>query len=131
MKATFFPTTLHPKSPGLGLSKDSYWSVFGIITGPVFDQGYFHPLLVIGSLLVVLGLMMTSLATIYSQIFLAQGLCIGLGAGCLFIPSIAIVATYFSTKRALATGIAAAGGSIGSVIYPIVLRRLSAQLGFT
>ncbi|UKZ77003.1 hypothetical protein TrVFT333_004719 [Trichoderma virens FT-333] len=103
---------------------------FGIVGGPLFDYGYFHYLMVVGSLLIVVGLMTLSLATTYWQIFLAQGLCIGLGAGCLFAPSIAIVATYFSTKRALATGITAAGGSIGSVIYPIVLRRLAPQVGF-
>jgi MFS family permease len=74
--------------------------------------------------------MMTSLGTEYYQIFLAQGLCVGLGTGCLFLPSVAIVATYFSTKRALATGITAAGGSIGSVIYPIVFRQLQPRIGF-
>lgn len=74
--------------------------------------------------------MMTSLATTYWQIFLAQGVCVGLGTGCLFLPSVAIVATYFSKKRALATGITAAGGSIGSVIYPIVFRQLQPKIGF-
>lgn len=103
---------------------------FGIVGGPLFDHGYFHYLMVVGSLLIVIGLMTMSLATTYWQIFLAQGLCIGLGAGCLFAPSVAIVATYFSTKRALATGITAAGGSVGSVIYPIVLRRLAPQIGY-
>ena len=58
--------------------------------------------------------MMTSLGTQYYQIVLAQGVCVGIGAGCLFVPSVAIVATYFTTKRALMIGIAAAGGSLGS-----------------
>jgi MFS family permease len=74
--------------------------------------------------------MMTSLATEYWQIFLAQGLCIGLGSGCLFLPSVATVATYFTTKRALAIGITASGGSVGSVIYPVIFHRLQPDLGF-
>lgn len=57
--------------------------------------------------------MMTSLGTSYYQIFLAQGVVVGLGAGCLFVPSVAIVSTYFTSKRALMTGFTAAGGSIG------------------
>lgn len=85
----------------------------GIIVGPIFDKGYLRSLLAIGSFLVVFGLMMTSLSTEYYQVFLAHGLTVGLGCAFLFIPSIAIVATYFSTRRALATGITAAGGSIG------------------
>lgn len=86
----------------------------GIIVGPIFDKGYLGSLLAIGSFLVVFGLMMTSLSTKYYQVFLAHGLTVGLGCAFLFIPSIAVVATYFSTKRALATGITAAGGSIGN-----------------
>jgi MFS family permease len=86
-------------------------------------------LLATGIFLVVFGMMMTSLATTYWQIFLAQGLCVGLGASCLFLPSVAIVATYFSTKRALAIGISAAGGSIGSVIYSIIFHRLQSKVG--
>lgn len=90
--------------------------VVGVITGPLYDLGYLHALIGFGSVLVVFGLMMTSIATEYYQVFLAFGLCVGLGAGCLFVPSVAIVATYFSTKRAAATGLTAAGGSVGLYI---------------
>ena len=96
----------------------------------MFDRGYVRALMFGGTFLVVFGMMMTSLASQYWQVFLAQGLCVGLGAGALFLPSVAIVATYFSTKRALATGITAAGGSVGSVIYPIIFNRLQPTIGF-
>jgi len=102
---------------------------FSVISGPIFDQGYFRALIIVGTFLVVFGMMMTSLATEYWQLFLAQGLLTGIGAGCLFLPSVAIVATYFSSKRALATGITASGGSIGSVIYPVVFHKLRPQIG--
>jgi MFS family permease len=55
---------------------------------------------------------------------------VGLGTGCLFLPSVAIVATYFTTRRALAIGLVTSGGSIGSVIYPIVFHRLQPRVGF-
>jgi MFS family permease len=61
---------------------------------------------------------------------LAQAFCIGIGNGCLFIPSVAILPQYFSTKKALANGLAASGSSLGGVIYPIVFRRLEQQIGF-
>lgn len=43
-----------------------------------------------------------------------------MGLGCVFpFPlSIAIVATYLTSRRATATGIAASGGIIGAVNYP-------------
>lgn len=74
--------------------------------------------------------MTTSLSTKYYQIFLAQGISVGLGSGCLFTPAISLVGTYFSTRRSLATGIAASGSSVGGIFYPIVLRRLIVQVGF-
>ena len=60
-------------------------------------------------------MMMTSLASKYWQLILAQGLTIGFGNGALFVPSIALLPTYFVKHRALATGIAITGGNIGIV----------------
>jgi MFS family permease len=121
---------VHRAARKLVLTHSSPRVVFGFIAGPIFDQGYFRTLIITGTFLVVFGMMMTSLATEYWQLFLAQGVVTGLGAGFLFLPSIAIVATYFSTKRALATGITASGGSIGSVIYPVVFHKLQPKIGF-
>jgi MFS family permease len=104
--------------------------IIGVITGPLYDAGYFRPLVFTGSFLVVFGMIMTSLCTAYWQVILAQGLCIGIGSGCLFIPSVAIVSTYFSTKKALATGIAASGSSIAGIICPIVFHRLEPRSVF-
>ncbi|KAF9888994.1 hypothetical protein FE257_008164 [Aspergillus nanangensis] len=104
--------------------------IVGVATGPLFDIGYFYALLVTGSFLVVFGMFMTSLCTEYWQVMLAQGITIGLGSGCLFIPSVAIVSTYFTTKKSFATGIAAAGSSLGGIIYPIVFARLQPRIGF-
>lgn len=102
----------------------------GALTGPIYDAGYFRTLLLVGSFLVVLGQMMLSLCTKYVHVFLAQAVCIGLGCGCLFVPSVAILSTYFSTRIATAMGLAAAGSSLGGVIYPIVFHRLQPTIGF-
>ena len=85
----------------------------GIATGPIYDAGHFQILIRLGSFLTVFGLMMTSISTEYYQVMLAQGICVGLGSGCLFVPSFAIIPQYFSSRKALATGIAASGSSLG------------------
>ncbi|KIW28753.1 uncharacterized protein PV07_04627 [Cladophialophora immunda] len=103
---------------------------FSLVAGPIFDRGYFRILLIVGMFLTVFGIMMNSISNRYWQVFLSQGLCVGLGTGCLFLPSVAIVATYFTTKRALAIGFVASGGSIGSLIYPIVFHCLEPRIGF-
>lgn len=102
----------------------------GFITGPLFDEGYAYALLCAGSCLVVFGMFMTSLCMQFWQVMLAQGICIGLGSGCLFVPSVGIVTTYFTTRKALATGIAASGSSVAGVIYPILFDHLQPKIGF-
>lgn len=104
--------------------------LIGVITGPLFDAGYFTLLLTFGTIMLSFGLMMTSISTQYWHLMLAQGICIGLAAGCLFVPSVAILPQYFKKKRGLANGIAASGSSIGGVIYPIMFHKLQQQIGF-
>ncbi|BDD54583.1 hypothetical protein MPDQ_003126 [Monascus purpureus] len=103
---------------------------FGVVTGPLFDAGYFHEMLCFGSVMLPFGLMMTSLSSKFWHIMLAQGICIGLGTACLFVPSVAVLPQYFKRKRALANGVAASGSSIGGVIYPIMFRQVQRRAGF-
>ncbi len=81
-------------------------------------------------MLVVLGMMMTSIAKDYSHVILAQGICVGLGQGLLFVSSVAILPQHFTTKKALANGIAASGSSLGGIVYPIMFRHLEQSMGF-
>lgn len=90
--------------------------VGGPLTGPIFDAGYLRSLIVVGSIVSVFGMMMTSICREYWQIILSQGLVVGMGSGCMMLPSIAVMPQYFTHKRALATGIAASGGSLGQYI---------------
>jgi hypothetical protein len=87
--------------------------VVGFVTGPLFDKGYLRVLLLVGSFGIVFGHMMLSLCTTYWQALLAQGFVIGLGAGCLFVPGVAILPTYFKSKLGLVIGLAASGSSMG------------------
>lgn len=102
----------------------------GAVSGPIFDRGYFRYLLLAGSFLVVFGHMMLSLCHEFWQCILAQGFTIGIGAGLLFVPAIAIMPAYFSTRIGLAIGLAASGSSMGGIIYPIVFYRLIDQIGY-
>lgn len=87
--------------------------VVGVITGPIYDAGYFRALIFMGSFMIVFGMMMTSVAKTYWEVILAQALVVGIGDGCLFLPSVAIVSQYFTSKKAFATGIAASGSGLG------------------
>lgn len=102
----------------------------GIVFGPVYDQGYVRWMITAGTFLVVLGFMMTSISKQYYQVLLAQGFCIGIGTSCLYIPAIALVPAYFTTRRALAMGVAAVGSSLGATVYPLLFEGLQPRIGF-
>lgn len=102
----------------------------GIVAGPIYDRGYLRLLLITGSILVVFGYMMLSLCHEYWQAVLAQAICVGLGSGLLFTPTVSLLPTWFSSHIGLAVGIASSGSSLGGVIYPIVLYRLIGPIGF-
>ena len=103
----------------------------GIASGPIYDRGYLRTLLVAGAFCIVFGHMMLSLATQYWQVVLAQGVCVGVGMGCLFVPCISVLPTYFSSRIGFAIGVASSGTSLGGVIYPIVVHRLLKLVGFS
>ncbi|KAF4883257.1 Aspyridones efflux protein apdF [Colletotrichum fructicola] len=102
----------------------------GTFTGRLTDAGLFRPVALVGSILVVLGSIATSFSTQYWQIFLSQGVCVGLGNGCLFCPTIALVSTYFQKRRSLAIGFTACGSTTGGVLFPAIVRQLLPLVGF-
>jgi len=86
----------------------------GVFAGPLFDRGFARHLMVLGSIMIVFGQMMLSLSTAYYQIMLSQGFCVGIGAGLIYVPAIALVNTQFTTRRAIAMGLVTSGASLGA-----------------
>ncbi|TFK22930.1 MFS general substrate transporter [Coprinopsis marcescibilis] len=115
------------------------WIFFfsGGFIGRVFDSYGPKLLMFAGSGLYAVSVVATSLSTQYYEYMLSQGLLFGLATGLLqvaspyeFYPSLASVSTHFTTYRATALGIAAAGSSLGGVLYPIILQHLFHLLGY-
>ena len=74
---------------------------------------------------------MVSLCSRYYQRMLAQGLVVGVGIGCIFLPSITIVPQWYSPKyRTLALGVVATGSRVGGIIYTLMFHYIQASAGF-
>lgn len=73
---------------------------------------------------------MVSVSKTYWQIFLAQGVCTGLGNGLIFTPVMAVITTYFNKKRGIAAGLAACGSTVGGLIFPSMAKTLLPSIGF-
>ncbi|OAL02997.1 MFS general substrate transporter [Phaeosphaeriaceae sp. SRC1lsM3a] len=126
----------------IGLSSPSNISWIGALTvffllslplwtGPASDLGHFKLVIRTGIVLWLVGIFMTSICTKYWQFVLAQGFCIGLANGCLFVPMVSVVSTYFdATRRSLAISIVLSGSATGGMVIPIMLNRLIDRIGF-
>ncbi|GKT66982.1 major facilitator superfamily transporter [Colletotrichum tofieldiae] len=114
--------------------------IFGLYNFMVFFCG-----IQIGPVLDVYGptwLMVTSL-TLYVATFISLGFCqeywhfmvaMGLVAGAatsiVFVVPVAVIGQYFRKRRGTATGLAMSGGSLGGVIFPLILGNLGNEVGF-
>lgn len=83
----------------------------------------------IGTALVFVSLFTASYATQIWHLFLSQGVCFGIGMGCLYMPATAVLPQWFSTKRSLAVGIAASGAGFGGVAYNLIAGAAAKSVG--
>lgn len=102
----------------------------GTFSGRAFDAGFIKTALVAGSILELAGIMASSEARQYWQVFLSQGLCQGLGNGIMFAPVVANITTYFSKKKSLAVSASACGGATGGMVFPLMAQQLIPRIGF-
>ncbi|KIX09633.1 uncharacterized protein Z518_00714 [Rhinocladiella mackenziei CBS 650.93] len=108
------------------------WVVFFVsaFSGRALDAGLFIPTLLVGSVIQIIGIFMTSLCKVFWQLVLAQGLCTGLGSGIFFCPTLGLVTTYFKKNRGVAVAIVSTGNSVGGAVYPVIVRQLLPKIGY-
>ncbi|KAJ3563241.1 hypothetical protein NPX13_g8269 [Xylaria arbuscula] len=114
----------------IGTVQSALLILLGLISGPLADLGYYRMLLYTGTLFTVVGMMLLSLSTQYYQVFLSQGVCVGIGCGLLYVPTLSLVGDTFKASRATAMGVVTSGIALGGVIYTIVFLQLIPNLGF-
>ncbi|KAF6803040.1 MFS monocarboxylate [Colletotrichum sojae] len=88
--------------------------LFGLLVGPTFDK--YEQELTGGEE--------------YYQIVLTFSIMAGFGASLLNTPAFAAIGHWFDTRRGLAMGFAATGGSVGGIIFPFVLQASLPRFGF-
>jgi MFS family permease len=61
---------------------------------------------------------------------LTVGVLAGAGTSLIFTPAVSAIGHFFLKKRGSATGLAAAGGSLGGIIFPLMMQSLLPKVGF-
>lgn len=101
-----------------------------IFAGGYFDRNGGIVPMCVGSLFFVGGLMATANCRTVWQFILGFSIMCGMGTGITMTPLVSCVATWFFKKRAMATSIATIGGSVGGIVFPLLLRKLYEEVGF-
>lgn len=131
---TYYVNTLRIGSPSevawIGTIQVFVLFSLGMFAGRLLDAGFFRITFIVGSVIYLFGMFMLSLCTAYWQVFLAQGICVGIGFGLVFVPSLALVSTYFSKHRAIAIGTTAAGSATGGIVFPAIAVAMLPTAGF-
>ena len=104
----------------------------GLLSGPLADRYGFRAVFCPSAIVLVAAVLLSSVCHTYGTLLLTHGVLFGFASGMIFTPTVSVVGQYFTGQRALATGIALSGASVGGVAFPLVLDRLlnASSLGF-
>lgn len=102
----------------------------GIQTGPLVDSFGIKPVLLPGCLLWCISLMVTSACSEYYQFILGFSILGGIASSLIYNPSYTVISQWFTSKRSVAMGFVAVGGSIAGSFLPIVLSTLFEKVGY-
>lgn len=104
--------------------------MLGSLAGHLSDR--FGPRIVVGIGAIVLGagLMLTAFIGRIWVGYLTYGIGVGVGAGCAYVPTLAIVGGWFVRRRNTALGIAAAGTGCGMLMVPPLATAIIERYGW-
>lgn len=101
-----------------------------VFSGVYFDRNGTRTLIVVGWLFTTVSMIGTANCYKIWHFILAFSILNGIGGGLILAPGFGCVAQFFSKKRGLMTSVAAVGGSIGGILFPLMLSHLYEQIGF-
>ena len=127
--ATEFDTGLGPISIVFGITVFLYFGS-ALVSGRLYDRFGIVPLLIVGGVLFVGGLVATSQVTVLWHGYVLYGVGLGFGGGLFNAPLFALTAMWFDKHRAMAQGIVATGSGLGTMIYVPFAQRLLAEYGW-
>lgn len=91
----------------------------GAFTGPVADRFGPRSLVLVGFAFLAAGLLAASRANSLPALYATYSIGVGLGVGCVYVPAVAAVQPWFIRRRGLASGLAASGIGVGTLVVPL------------
>lgn len=104
--------------------------LLALISGRLADKFGPRIMITLLGLLVGSGLILMSMVSSIVHVYLIWTLIIGVGTSCGITPILSTIPKWFNKRRALVIGITFAGFSVGGIIWPPVVERLVANIGW-
>ncbi|XP_070779791.1 solute carrier family 16 member 6b [Enoplosus armatus] len=90
----------------------------------------YRPVVMVGGFLISLGTVTSAFASSINEMYITIGFVSGLGYCLTFLPTVTILAQYFSRRRALATSVASSGESFAMFAFAPALTTLKEHIGW-
>jgi MFS family permease len=104
--------------------------VMGPFAGSLAEK--YGPRLVVGGGLLIFaaGLLGAALARSYGELVVSYGMAVGIGSGAIYVPLLGLIQRWFYRRRGLASGLATAGVSVGTLTFPILCASAADAFGW-
>ncbi|ORX61912.1 MFS general substrate transporter [Hesseltinella vesiculosa] len=131
--AAFASSTLEGKATTLELMGIGSVAIAGLNLmtplSPLLAMLGARAVMLIGTVLLSLGIILTSFGYEVWHIYLSQGVLFGVGASLVYMTVVAVIPQYFSTRRGIAMGISSAGTGIGGLALSPMANSLIEKYG--
>ncbi|KAF9343794.1 hypothetical protein BGX26_005196, partial [Mortierella sp. AD094] len=110
-----YPSSSHGSIAFIGTLGSSMTYFAGFVSGVYADKVGYRTTALLGTCLMALALILASFADQIWQLYLSQGVLLGIGASLVYYPAIGAPSHWFDAKRGLALGLAVSGTGFGGL----------------
>ncbi|KAF9994377.1 hypothetical protein BGZ80_001482 [Entomortierella chlamydospora] len=110
-----YPSSSHGSIAFIGTLGSSVTYFAGFVSGVCADKFGYRITALLGTSVMTLALILASFANQVWQLYLSQGVLLGIGASLVYYPAIGAPSHWFDAKRGLALGLAVSGTGLGGL----------------
>ncbi|KAF9374158.1 hypothetical protein BGX21_004225 [Mortierella sp. AD011] len=110
-----YPSSSHGSIAFIGTLGSSVTYFAGFVSGVCADKFGYRITALLGTSVMALALILASFANQVWQLYLSQGVLLGIGASLVYYPAIGAPSHWFDAKRGLALGLAVSGTGLGGL----------------
>ncbi|CAL8285879.1 unnamed protein product [Lota lota] len=118
------------KTSGAGSMSYGFIMICGPLSGMLTVKYGAREVSILGSLIIMLSVICSSLAPNLGVFYFTHGILTGLGSSLAFTPGMIMVSQYFTSRRSLATGVVMSGGAAGALVQTRLHQYLIDTLGW-